>query len=129
MIYFFKIKLIENKSICIVFRKIIGIGLYKSYKMPTYLGFKINTKIKYLKKYEQSYFLKVLHFMEIKRAFYFGNILLDLQYKTYYNIRKLIKNGCYKGFRHKHGLPVHGQRTKCNGSTQFALYKKRLKFL
>jgi len=34
------------------------------------------------------------------------------------NIRRLIDIGCYRGSRHKKGLPVRGQRTKCNARTR-----------
>jgi len=34
------------------------------------------------------------------------------------NIRRLIEIGCYRGLRHKLGLPVHGQRTRTNARTR-----------
>ena len=34
------------------------------------------------------------------------------------NIRRLIEIGSYRGMRHKKGLPVRGQRTKCNARTR-----------
>jgi len=34
------------------------------------------------------------------------------------NIRRLIEIGCYRGIRHKKGLPVRGQRTRCNARTR-----------
>lgn len=34
------------------------------------------------------------------------------------NINRLINIGCYRGFRHKIGLPVRGQRTRCNARTR-----------
>lgn len=34
------------------------------------------------------------------------------------NVRRLIEIGSYKGSRHKKGLPVRGQRTKCNARTR-----------
>jgi len=34
------------------------------------------------------------------------------------NIRRLIEIGCYRGMRHKKGLPVRGQRTRCNARTR-----------
>ena len=33
-------------------------------------------------------------------------------------IRRLIEIGCYRGLRHKRGLPVRGQRTRCNARTR-----------
>ena len=34
------------------------------------------------------------------------------------NIKRLIDINCYRGLRHKYGLPVHGQRTKTNSRTR-----------
>jgi small subunit ribosomal protein S13 len=42
----------------------------------------------------------------------------ELRREVNQNIRRLIDIGSYKGSRHKKGLPVHGQRTKCNARTR-----------
>jgi small subunit ribosomal protein S13 len=34
------------------------------------------------------------------------------------NIKRLVEIGCYRGIRHKRGLPVHGQRTRTNARTR-----------
>ena len=34
------------------------------------------------------------------------------------NIKRLVEIGCYRGLRHRRGLPVHGQRTKTNARTR-----------
>lgn len=34
------------------------------------------------------------------------------------DVRRLIEIGCYRGSRHKKGLPVRGQRTRCNARTR-----------
>lgn len=34
------------------------------------------------------------------------------------NIKRLMEIGCYRGVRHRRGLPVHGQRTKTNARTR-----------
>jgi small subunit ribosomal protein S13 len=34
------------------------------------------------------------------------------------NIKRLMDLGCYRGFRHRRGLPVRGQRTKTNARTK-----------
>lgn len=34
------------------------------------------------------------------------------------NVKRLMDIGCYKGLRHRRGLPVHGQRTKTNARTR-----------
>jgi small subunit ribosomal protein S13 len=34
------------------------------------------------------------------------------------NIKRLMEIGCYRGMRHRRGLPVHGQRTRTNARTR-----------
>ncbi|GHU86356.1 30S ribosomal protein S13 [Clostridia bacterium] len=41
----------------------------------------------------------------------------DLRRTVALNIKRLIEIGCYRGIRHRKGLPVRGQRTKTNGRT------------
>ena len=42
----------------------------------------------------------------------------DLRREVSQNIRRLISIGCYRGIRHKRGLPCRGQRTKTNARTR-----------
>ena len=42
----------------------------------------------------------------------------DLRRETNMNIKRLMEIGCYRGVRHRKGLPVHGQRTKTNARTR-----------
>ena len=42
----------------------------------------------------------------------------DLRRETNLNIKRLMEIGCYRGIRHRKGLPVHGQRTKTNARTR-----------
>ncbi len=42
----------------------------------------------------------------------------ELRREISQNIRRLIEIGCYRGIRHKKGLPVRGQRTRCNARTR-----------
>ena len=42
----------------------------------------------------------------------------DLRRETTMNIKRLMDIGCYRGFRHRRGLPVRGQRTKTNARTR-----------
>ena len=42
----------------------------------------------------------------------------DLRREVSGNIKRLIEIGCYRGMRHRRGLPVHGQRTKTNARTK-----------
>ena len=42
----------------------------------------------------------------------------DLRREVALNIKRLTEIGCYRGVRHRRGLPVHGQRTKTNARTR-----------
>ena len=42
----------------------------------------------------------------------------DLRRTTALNIKRLIEISCYRGVRHRRGLPVNGQRTKTNARTR-----------
>ena len=42
----------------------------------------------------------------------------DLRREVALNIKSLTEIGCYRGMRHRRGLPVHGQRTKTNARTR-----------
>lgn len=42
----------------------------------------------------------------------------DLRREVSMNIKRLVDLGCYKGLRHRKGLPVHGQRTHTNARTR-----------
>ena len=42
----------------------------------------------------------------------------DLRRETRQNIQRLIEINCYRGIRHRRGLPVRGQRTKTNARTK-----------
>ena len=42
----------------------------------------------------------------------------DLRREVALNIKRLTEIGCYRGVRHRRGLPAHGQRTKTNARTR-----------
>ena len=42
----------------------------------------------------------------------------DLRRETSMNIKRLMDLGCYRGIRHRRGMPVHGQRTRTNARTR-----------
>ncbi len=42
----------------------------------------------------------------------------ELRRQRHMNIKRLTEIGCYRGLRHRRGLPVHGQRTKTNARTR-----------
>ena len=42
----------------------------------------------------------------------------ELRRQNHMNIKRLTEIGCYRGLRHRRGMPVHGQRTKTNARTR-----------
>jgi small subunit ribosomal protein S13 len=42
----------------------------------------------------------------------------DLRREVQQNIKRLMDIGCYRGYRHRRGLPLRGQRTKTNARTR-----------
>jgi small subunit ribosomal protein S13 len=42
----------------------------------------------------------------------------DLRREVQMNIKRLMDIGCYRGLRHRRGMPVHGQRTRTNARTR-----------
>ena len=47
-----------------------------------------------------------------------GGVEGDLRKEVSMNIKRLMEIGCYRGLRHRRGLPVRGQRTKTNARTR-----------
>lgn len=54
------------------------------------------------------------------RAYIDANVQVegDLRRERSGNIKRLMEIGCYRGLRHRRGLPVHGQRTRTNARTR-----------
>lgn len=55
------------------------------------------------------------------------NIEGDLRREVSMNIKRLTDLGCYRGLRHRHGLPVRGQRTRTNARTRKGPKRIRVK--
>ncbi len=51
----------------------------------------------------------------------------DLKRQVAMNIKRLVDNGCYRGKRHRMGLPVRGQKTKTNARTRKGPKSTRVK--
>jgi small subunit ribosomal protein S13 len=88
---------------------IYGIGRTTAQKICTHAGVPFDRKIKDL---TDSDLEKIRE--EIGRLTIEG----DLRREMSINIKRLMDLGCYRGFRHRRGLPVRGQRTKTNARTR-----------
>lgn len=88
---------------------IYGIGRTRAYQLCEATGIAPTTKIKDLTEAEQEKLRQ-----EIGKLVVEG----DLRREVGMNIKRLMDLGCYRGLRHRRGLPVRGQRTKTNARTR-----------
>ena len=56
--------------------------------------------------------------IEIALTYIYGIVEGDLRREVAMNIKRLVEVNCYRGIRHRKGLPVRGQRTKTNARTR-----------
>jgi small subunit ribosomal protein S13 len=97
------------KHTVIALRAIYGIGPTRAQRICEATGISPSTKIKNLKEEE-------LEKLRTEIAKY--NVEGDLRRETAMNIKRLMDLGCYRGIRHRRGLPVRGQRTQTNARTR-----------
>jgi len=87
-----------------------GIGYTTSCKVCDKLGISHNSTVEELSEIQQSVLSSILrNNFKIE-----GNLIKQVKN----NIKSYVENGSIRGFRHRHGLPVRGQRTHSNGRTQ-----------
>jgi len=104
------IDLPRNKRIEIALTYIYGIGRTTSQKILSGAGIDRSTRSDNLTESEVSKIREA-----IDREF---KVEGDLRREVTMNIKRLMDLGCYRGLRHRRGLPAHGQRTKTNARTR-----------
>jgi small subunit ribosomal protein S13 len=104
------IDLPRNKRIEIALTYIFGIGRSTSQNILTKAGVDFNTRSDNLTEEEVAKIRKIID-GEIK-------VEGDLRRDVTMGIKRLMDLGCYRGLRHRKGLPVRGQRTKTNARTR-----------
>jgi len=100
----------RDKRVEIGLTYIFGIGRPKSNEILAKTGINPDTRVRDLTDDEISR-LRELIDREYK-------VEGDLRREIALNIKRLIEIGCYRGRRHRQGLPVRGQRTKTNARTR-----------
>ncbi len=100
----------KEKRVEIGLTYIYGVGLSTSQKILATTGINPDTRIKDLTEDEVN---------EI-RNYVNKNLMVegDLRRDIALNIKRLVEIGCYRGIRHRKGLPVRGQKTKTNARTR-----------
>ena len=88
---------------------IFGIGRSRARLICDAIGVKHSAKIKDLSDAEMD---------KIREQIGKFTVEGDLRRETSMNIKRLMDLGCYRGVRHKKGLPVRGQRTRTNARTR-----------
>lgn len=100
----------KDKRVEIGLTYIFGIGQSSSKKILSEAGINPDTRVKDLTDDE------VAKLREIIDRDY--TVEGDLRRQTALDIKRLIEIGCYRGLRHRRGLPVRGQNTKNNARTR-----------
>ena len=101
----------REKRVEIGLTYIYGIGVASSNKILAKAGVNPDTRVKDLTDDQVNAIRKVLEEDEYK-------LEGDLRREVALNIKRLTEIGCFRGLRHRRGLPVRGQRTKTNARTR-----------
>ena len=100
----------NNKRVEIALTSIYGIGLKSSQDILAKTGINPDARAKDLTESE------VAALRDEIEANY--NVEGDLRREVALNIKNMVEINCYRGIRHRKGLPVRGQRTKTNARTR-----------
>lgn len=100
----------KDKRVEIGLTYIYGIGLSSSQKILAKAGISPDVRVKDLTDDEVAKIRKVIDEDYTVEG--------DLRRDVALNIKRLTEIGCYRGIRHRRGLPVRGQRTKTNARTR-----------
>lgn len=99
----------DHKHSVISLTYVYGVGKPTAYNICKKVGVDPTTKIKDLSDDKLD---------ELRAAVLEYPVEGDLRREVQMNIKRLMDMGCYRGIRHRRGLPVRGQRTKTNARTR-----------
>ena len=99
-----------NKRAEVGLTYIYGVGRSRSTSILNEAGVNLNTRVADLSEDELGRIRAVLEAQ--------GEIEGDLRKRIQMDIKRLMDIGCYRGLRHRRGLPVRGQRTHTNARTR-----------
>jgi small subunit ribosomal protein S13 len=98
-----------NKHIVIALTSIYGIGNSRAKQICEAAGIAPETPVKDLAEPEVA---------KLRTAVANFTVEGDLRRETSMNVKRLMDLGCYRGIRHRRGLPLRGQRTRTNARTR-----------
>ena len=99
----------NDKRVVISLTYIYGIGLTTSKKILAKVNIDENIRVKNLTEEQLTAIRGEVALIKVEG---------DLRREVALNIKRLQEVGCYRGLRHRRGLPVHGQRTRTNARTR-----------
>ena len=100
----------REKRVEIGLTYVYGIGHSSAVRILNEAGFNLDTRVRDLTDEEVSRIRDVIDRTQTVEG--------DLRREIALNIKRLIEIGCYRGIRHRRGLPVRGQKTKTNARTR-----------
>ena len=99
----------REKRIVISLTYIYGIGKKTAQKVLAEAGVSEDTRVRDLTEDELNKIREIIDKLKVEG---------DLRREISLNIKRLMEIGCYRGLRHRRGLPVRGQNTKNNARTR-----------
>jgi small subunit ribosomal protein S13 len=103
------INVADHKHAGIALTAIYGIGRQTAKNICSEVGVQPTVKIRDLSEDQVELIRKVISSMTVEG---------DLRREVSMNIKRLMDLGCYRGIRHRRGLPLRGQRTRTNARTR-----------
>ncbi|MEA4926712.1 MAG: 30S ribosomal protein S13 [Syntrophomonadaceae bacterium] len=100
----------RDKRVEVSLTYILGIGRSSSQKILAAAGINPDTRVKDLTEEEVAKLRAIIDKNYVVEG--------DLRRDVSMNIKRLMDLGCYRGLRHRRGLPVRGQKTKTNARTR-----------
>ncbi|HTU83853.1 MAG TPA: 30S ribosomal protein S13 [Candidatus Acidoferrales bacterium] len=105
------IDLPREKRIEVALTYIFGIGPTTARKLLSHTGINPDTRVKAMTEDDEKRLRDAIEQLQLR-------VEGDLRREVQGNIKRLMDIGCYRGLRHRRGLPVRGQRTKTNARTR-----------
>ena len=105
------IDLPREKRIEVALTYIYGIGAPMARRLLTFAQVDPNTRVKAMSEEDEKKLRDAIDSLQLR-------VEGDLRREVQGNIKRLMDIGCYRGLRHRRGLPVRGQRTKTNARTR-----------
>ena len=99
----------DHKHSVIALTAIYGVGRQTASEICEKVGIQTSVKIKELTEEQLETIRTVVSKMTVEG---------DLRREVSMNIKRLMDLGCYRGIRHRRGLPLRGQRTRTNARTR-----------